>query len=341
MSESRHKREPGTPPRFVVVLAALALVGATGAAVWFLPAQATQELKPVTAAEPAASTPATPAIEPVAEAPELPSAFVSFVDTARQPDFNLPANARRTGIHWFTLGHLVAGGGGCAPKWGGQLDPGSNPVANRIGRLRAEGADAGLAFGGAGGRELAAACTSPTALAAAYRRVIGAFNATFVDFEIRDSADTATTLRRARAIRTLQDEQQLQVSFTLPLERTGLSEADQEMLRATHEAGARIATVNLLTAIEPQAAPAGRMRRIASAVRAAQGQIAQAQQLADPAQAWRRIALTSVLVSPADLSEIDARKLTTFCARYELAWLSLRGAAPGREVSEILWRTRT
>lgn len=337
MSVSR-RREPGTPPRILVVLAALGLTAATALAVWLLPAQAlpTQPLAIVTT--PSASTPvASPSAEPP---PEGPSAFVSFVDTARQPGFNLPGNARHTGVRWFALGHLIAGGGGCAPKWGGHLDPGANPVANKLGRLRAEGGDAGLAFGGAGGRELSAACTDPTALASAYRRVIAAFDATFVDFEVRDSGQTTTILRRAAAIRTLQSEHPLRVSFTLPLERTGLSAADQGMLRATYEAGAEITTINLLAAIEPQTAPDGRMRRLASAIRAAHGQIAAAQGLSDPAQAWRRIALTSVLVSPADLSEIDARKLTTFSARHELAWLSVRGASPARTVSEVLWRTR-
>lgn len=335
MSESRHKREPGTPPRSLVLLAALALTGVTGLAVWLLPAGATPTPSP---SSPAASTVPVAVASPSPSAPERPSAFVAFVDTARQPGFNLPAGARRTGVRWFSLGHIVAGGDGCSPRWGGQLDPGSNPVANRIGRLRAEGADAGLAFGGADGRELAAACTSRDALVAAYRQVIGAFRVSSIDFEIVDSADTATTLRRAAAVRTLQGEGPIHVSFTLPIDRSGLRQADRDMVRLTREAGARIDTVNLLAAVEPQSAGLSRMRRVAGAVRAAQSQLTEA--LGDT-DAWSRIALTSVLVSPEDLSQIDARKLTTFAARHELAWLSLRGAAPAREVSEILWRTRT
>lgn len=334
MSQERHKREPGNPPRILVLLAAMALTGGTGIAVWLLPAQAELSPPPTKPATVAAVTTPTPS-PPV---PERPSAFVAFVDTAREPGLNLPATARRTGLRWFTLGHLVAGRDGCSPRWGGQLDPASNPVANKIGRLRAEGADAGLAFGGTAGRELSAACTSPDALAAAYRRAIAAFHATYVDFEIRDSADTATTLRRAAAIRTLQRESPLAVSFTLPIDGTGLARADQDLLRLTREAGAEIGTVNLLAAIEPQAAGLARMRRLATAVRTAERQLAEALGTAD---AWSRIALTSVLVSPADLSQIDARKLTTFAARHELAWLSLRGAAPAREASEILWRTRS
>ncbi|MFD0471894.1 hypothetical protein ACFQ0B_28970 [Nonomuraea thailandensis] len=238
----------------------------------------------------------------------MPAAFVAFVDTAREPAFDLPAQARRTGVRRYALGHLIAGGDGCSPKWSGLLepdgapgpertalvdsdgdlssgragradsagapagsadsegtaagsadsagalavgragllDPGRNPVANRIGRLRAMGGDAAPVFGGPGGPELAATCTRPGGLAAAYRRVVGAFDAAAVDFEVRDSADRAAVLRRARAIHAVQRERRLRVSFTLPLRRDGLAPGDAAMLRATHEAGAEVATVNLL-----------------------------------------------------------------------------------------------
>ncbi|MBB5083080.1 hypothetical protein [Nonomuraea endophytica] len=338
MPNSRHKREPGTPPRSIVMAAALALAAATGVAVWLLPARATPET-PV-AAPAAKPPPPTVTATPRPLAAEGPSAFLAFVDTARTPEFNLPDHSRRTGVRWYALGHVVSGGEGCVPKWGGKLDPGSNPVANRIGRLRAGGADAGLSFGGPAGRELADACDGTTSLTAAYRRVVSAFGARFADFEIRDSANADVVLRRARALRALQQERPLHLTFTFPLGPGGLSERDTALLKLTHDAGARISTVNLLAAIEPRDAPEGRMRRVAEAVRAAHGQIARTLGIADPAQAWRSVALTSVLVSADDLGEIDARKLTTFAARYELAWLSLRGAAPSQSVSRILWRTR-
>ncbi|MFI6292143.1 hypothetical protein ACIBEJ_11210 [Nonomuraea sp. NPDC050790] len=331
--------------------AALALAAATGVAVWLLPARATPETPAATSKTPAATS-GTPVAAPVTAGPapltatpqplaaEGPSAFVAFVDTARTPGFNLPDHSRRTGVRWYALGHVVSGGDGCVPKWGGKLDPGSNPVANRLGRLRAGGADAGLSFGGPAGKELADACDGTTTLTAAYRRVVSAFDARFADFELHDGANADVVLRRARALRALQQERPLHVTFTFPLEADGLSASDAALLKLTHDAGARISTVNLLAAIEPRDAPEGRMRRVAEAVRAAHGQIARAQGIADPAEAWRRVALTAVLVSADDLGEIDARKLTTFAARYELAWLSLRGAAPPQEVARILWRTR-
>lgn len=345
MPKKRRTREPGTPPRSIVLLAALALAGGTAVALWLLPAQTAPEpaasaAGPVVAPAGAATTAATTV--PVAQGavPEGPSGFLVFVDTARVPGFDLAQNFGRTGVRWYTLGHVVGGGAGCAPKWGGKVDLGGNPVANGLGRLRAEGADAGPSFGGAAGPELADSCAPTTALAAAYRKVIAAFDAAYVDFEIRDGADAGAVLRRARALRALQDERPLHVTFTLPLGPGGLSERDAAMLRLTHQTGAQVAAVNLLVAIEPHTAQEGRMRRVAEALRAAQLQIAEAQELADPAAAWRRIAVTSVLVSADDLDETDARKLTSFAARHELAWLSTRGAAPSPAVARILWRTR-
>ncbi|SEG36484.1 hypothetical protein SAMN05444920_102726 [Nonomuraea solani] len=336
---SRHKREPGLLPRPLAVLGALALTAGTVAVVRQLP-QGTAGRWPPAARPPVISS---PVVKPLVTGPPT-AAFVTFVDTAREPGFDLPAESRRTGVRRYALGHLVAGGDGCAPKWSGPLDPvagriglldpGRNPVAGRIGRLRALGGDAAPVFGGPGGRELAATCIRPGGLAAAYRRVVGAFDADAVDFEVRDSADRAAVLRRARAIRAMQYERRLGVSFTLRLRSYGLTPGDLAMLRATRQEGAEVGTVNLLAPVE-----SGRLGPVATAVLAARDQIARAQGLADPAQAWRRIALTPVLEGEDDLSETDARKLAAYATYHGLAWLSLRGVTPKPDVSRILWRT--
>ncbi|MFE3452112.1 hypothetical protein ACFXJ8_24650 [Nonomuraea sp. NPDC059194] len=330
---ARH-REPGTPPRPVVVLAGLGLAGVTGVAVWFLPAQATPEWSaPLSAAGPALST-ASPSPTPAPSAPG-PSGYVAFVDTVQNPGFDLPETARRTGVRWFSLGRVMAGPSGCAPKWGGTLDPGRNAVANRMSGLRAAGGDAGLAFGGPVGRDLASACADQRALTSAYRKMIGAFGISFAEFEVRDGGDLPAVRRRARALADLQRDTELAVTFSVPLGPAGLAPADVEMLRQTRAAGAKLHTINLLAAIEPHTAGEGRMRRLAAAVRAAHGQLTEVFGI-DAATAWRRIALTAVLAGPQDLSLLDARKLSWYATRNDLAWLSTRGATPPAEVSKAL-----
>ncbi|WP_344886101.1 hypothetical protein, partial [Nonomuraea antimicrobica] len=293
-------------------------------------------------------------------------AFVGFVDTARDPGHDLAAESRRTGIRRYALGHLVADGDGCAPKWAGlkgrdaaelggdAAEPDNDtaepdgdaadvrsarPLAERIERLRAAGGDVVPVLGGSGGKELAATCTRSGALTDAYRRVADAFDAPAVDFEVRDGGERATVLRRARAIGALQNERDLRVSVTLPLRRDGLAPGDVTMLRLTREAGAEIATVNLLAPIEPRGTEGGRLGQVAIAVQAAVEQLARAHDLKDPGQAWRHVALTPVLAGERDLSELDARKLTAYADRHGLAWLSLRGVMPKPDVSYILWRT--
>ncbi|MEU4833900.1 hypothetical protein [Streptosporangium sp. NPDC023615] len=342
-------REPGTPPRPLVVLASIALAAGTGTAIWLLPSGATGEWAPRgdrpggVATPPGTRSPAVPGRSPAPggePAVSRPSGFVTFVDTARDPRFDLSRAVRRDHLRWFTLGHLVAGRKSCVPAWGGFREPDDDPVADRLGRLRAAGGHAGLAFGGPTGRELASACTDPDRLTAAYRRAITAFGAAYVDFEIHgraSSPEPETVRRRARAIAVLQREaaregRPLMVSFTLPVTGAGLTRRDQEMLRATRAEGAEIATVNLLA---PVGAPAtgARLRPVASAVRAAHPQVARS---LGRGTAWNRIALTPVLSGPGHLTRLDARRLAAFSGRNRLAWLSTRGAALTPEVTRLL-----
>ncbi|MGC5015513.1 hypothetical protein ACLQ2R_32535 [Streptosporangium sp. DT93] len=342
-------REPGTPPRPLVVLASIVLAAGTGTAIWLLPSGATGEWAPRGDRPGAAATPSgtrspdTPGTRPGRGGEPVvprPSGFVTFVDTARDPRFNLSRAVRRDHVRWFTLGHLTAGRQSCVPVWDGFRERGGDPVADRLGRLRAAGGNAGLAFGGPSGRELASACTDPDRLAAAYRRAITAFGAAYVDFEIHGpaaSSEPGAVRRRARAIAVLQREavrgdRPLTVSFTVPVTGAGLSRDDQEMLRVTRAEGVEIATVNLLAPVGAPAAGA-RLRPVASAVRAAHPQVARS---LGRSTAWSRIALTPVLTGSGGLTRLDARRLAAFTSRNRLAWLSTRGVALTPEVTRLL-----
>ncbi|MER7501760.1 hypothetical protein AB0L05_29980 [Nonomuraea pusilla] len=354
MSASRHGREPGTLPRPLAALGALALVCATGLAMRVLPADTTPEPAPTAGPTPGAG-PGERAVEQVA-AGNRPSAFLGFADTAVGQGFDLPAEVR-----WYAFGHLVAGGDGCVARWAG---PRPANLTGALARLRARGGDAGPVFGGPGGRELASACTRPGALAAAYRSAVSAYGASYVGFDVRDASDLGAVARRARALAALQREGPLGVTFTLRLStsapgtggpgagragaggpvRAGLSAADLAMLRLTRREGAEVATVDLLAELEPRDAPPGRLRRLAEAVRAAAGRLDR-QGDAGPdendgarGESWPGVALTVVLRDGGDLNEAEARKLAAYAVRHGLAWLSVRGAAPAPGVVRALGR---
>ena len=349
MDSARHTREAGNPPRFLVMLGAVALVTTTGVALWLLPAQmradwgsAPEPTRSLAAAEPPlAGDPVRPSAQP-SPAPgrahtSRPSGYMGFVDAIRNPRFDLSANARRTGILWYTVGHLTAGLDGCTPTWDGTADR-DDLVADRIDRLRAHGGDAGLAFGGPYGPELSASCASQTRLAEAYQRMIDAFEPVAIDFELSDPGDAATVERRAVVIATLQHEAQdarrpLGVTFTLPVTEDGLLPAHADMLRATHDAGAEIDTVNLLMRFVPGSRD--NLRRLSVAARSAHAQLEEALGVTGRA-GWQRMALTPVLVSPDDLSFSEAERLLAFRSRTGLAWLSVRGARPADDVLRLL-----
>ncbi|WP_285702876.1 hypothetical protein [Microtetraspora sp. NBRC 16547] len=360
MDSARREREPGTPPRSLVALAATALIAATGYALCLLPAQVRPDWSATTSApspEPSATSPRPGVIAgspvalrtpepsgpvPVAVRSGSPSGYVVFVDAVRDPEFDLAGTARRTGAGWYTIGHLAAGPDGCTPRWGGITEQGRNPIANRIGSLRARGGDAGLAFGGPSARELAATCPDLDRLLAAYRRVIGSFAPAVIDFEIRDSTDPAATGRRAAALSVLQREaaasgRALTVTFTLPASESGLSASDSAMLRTVRAAGVDIRAVNLLVPFQPGVP--GNLHRLATAARAAHAQFPYALGVAD-GPAWQRMGLTPVLAAPQDLGPGQARRLAAFRMRNGLAWVSVRGAPPSDEVSRILGATR-
>jgi hypothetical protein len=235
------------------------------------------------------------------------------------------------------VGHVTAGSGGCTPRWSHRIQ-GHEPLAARFDRLRAAGGDLRLAFGGPLRPELAATCPSDTRLAAAYSRVIGAYHAQGVDFEVRDSADLSVALRRAAAIVRLQEEARgdrrpLALSFTLPATAEGVAPADVEMLRATRLAGADIGTVNLLVPFT--SGFSGNLHRLATAARSAHAQLQDALGATGVA-VWRRMALTPVLQAAQDLSVAEARRLAAFRARTGLGWVSVRGATPAPDVADAL-----
>ncbi|MFI7440203.1 hypothetical protein [Nonomuraea indica] len=365
-------------PRPLALLAALALSGTTGVVIGLLPGRAQPDAGPgspsVHVAGPgtAAGRPPGPPGPPDADAAGGPAvaegAFVAFVDAARLPVPGLAAHARRTGLRRYAVGHVIAEPGGCLPRWAGAAPAGGAAVAfgalrGPFADLRAVGGEAGLVLGGPAGRGLAGACATADDLAAAYRSLVTATGAAFLDFEVRDGADHAAAERRARAVRALQEELPVRVGFTLELHPYGLAAQDVELLRLTHRLGADVTTVNLLAPVQaPEPGtplpvrevaaswdqPAGRsgagtpdarLRRVAAAVRVARDQVAAAQNLSGAGEAGRRIALTPVLDDPHGLSETDARKLSAFADRHGLAWLSLRGVRQDPAVTRILWRT--
>jgi hypothetical protein len=321
-----------------------------------LPAGCTIDNSPCDAHEPVApsSPTAAPSPTPSASRPAIaspsspPSAstagFAPYVDATLYPSYNLVSTARQTGVKQFNLAFIVAsGGGGCTPEWGGMTPVGDDPVAAQIGALRAMGGDVRISFGGEAGQELALTCATASQLEAAYQEVISAYHVTKVDFDIEGAAldDTAANTLRDQALAALQEQDNLQISFTLPVIPPGLGSDAVALLAGAAQAGVRISAVDIMTMDYGDGAapdPGGMMGTYAiDAATAADAQVASVLGISDDA-AWSKIAVTPMIGVNDNSDEIftlaNAQQLEAFAASKHLAWLSMWSAARDTQCSD-------
>ncbi|MFI5533496.1 cellulose binding domain-containing protein [Kitasatospora sp. NPDC051853] len=294
-------------------------------------ATVTPSRTPTSTPTPTASPTPTPTTPPLTTAH-----FAPYVDTSLWPPFDLVATAKAGGVKNFNLAFVVSGGG-CTPKWGGVSDLTADPVAAQIGALRAIGGDVRASFGGANGSELATACTSVAELTAAYQKTVDAYALTKVDFDVEGGAlgDTAANTRRAQAIAQLQKNaaakgRPLDVSFTLPVLPSGLTQDGVNLVANAKAAGVAIGAVNVMAMDYGAGAapnPQGRMGKYAiDAATATQAQLKSVLGLADAA-AWAKVAVTPMIgvndVTTEVFTVADATELAAFAKTKHLAWLSM------------------
>ncbi|SNX60493.1 chitinase (glycosyl hydrolase family 18) [Streptomyces sp. TLI_55] len=264
--------------------------------------------------------------------------FAPYVDTSLYPAFDLVASATATGVKDYNLA-FVTDGGGCTPKWGGVTDLASDAVAAQIGALRAKGGDVRVSFGGAAGSELATTCSSADALAAAYGKVVDAYDLTKVDFDVEGGAlpNTTANTNRAKAIAKLQAQHpDLDVSFTLPVMPEGLTQDGVNLLSNAKSNGVAIDTVNIM-AMDYGPAYSGDMGTYAEqAATATQAQVKSVLGLSDAA-AWKAVAVTPMIGVNDVTSEIfkveDAGQLVNFAKSKGLGWLSMWSATRDKQCS--------
>lgn len=185
-----------------------------------------------------------------------PRWFGGYFDVTAAPVAETPAITDDTAV---VLAFIVAASEDeCVPSWGAaysldeagvQLD-----LDRRVARMRQHGADVVVSFGGALNTELAGACETPDALAEAYRAVIDRYGSTTIDLDLENSnlTDEAAGYRRAEAIAILQRDRARQgetlgVWLTLPVARTGLTDAGLAAVRQLLVAGVDLAGVNVMT----------------------------------------------------------------------------------------------
>ncbi|MFI1169789.1 chitinase [Streptomyces sp. NPDC020801] len=212
--------------------------------------------------------------------------FSPFLDASDSRAPELASTAAENGVRSFTLGYLKRSTG-CAAE-------GGDEVLAQLGRLRQGGGDVRVSFGGDGG-DLTPSCSSAKALAAAYAKVIDKYKITKVDFDVQGFVLNMPDLnpRRSQAIALLQKNHPgLDVSISLPALANGLTPNGLKVLSSAKEKGARVSTVNIVTA-DPGDSAAGDdlLKDTTSAATTTQRQLKSTLGLSET-QAWKSLAIT-------------------------------------------------
>ncbi len=196
-----------------------------------------------------------------------------------------------------------------------------------------------LSFGGPQGAELAATCSGPARLLRAYRSVLKAYRPESIDFEVTDSADPATDHPASG--------RDPAPPGGGPAGRPGAAGDDDPARdeggpvpgRPRDAEGDRAAGRGDRPRERPGPLHPGQrdnLRALADAAHATNRQLTRL--LNRPA--WPHLGLTPVLAGPDDLTVADAKTLVAFQTKNSLGELSIRGAIPAEEVSQILTAPR-
>jgi len=250
--------------------------------------------------------------------------YAPYVYMGGYPSFLLANVAETIGVRYFSLGFILNGGGDCNALWLGSARLDIFNLPRDLENLRALGGDVIVSFGGAGGDELAMTCPDVESLTAEYQRVIETLNITHLDFDIEgdDIHEGDSLERRSQAIAALQETaneagKPLFVSFTLPVEPTGLTETGIAVLESAIANGAQMDMVNIMTMNFGDDFPVDQMGQ--NTIQAAESLFAQLQELypdSTDEQLWSMIGLTPMIGLNDRATQIftleDAEAVTAF-----------------------------
>lgn len=181
--------------------------------------------------------------------------FAPYIDLSLTPSQQLLAIQQESGIRVFTLAFIVDDGS-CEASWGGlgqtlpndTLSNGTT-ISSLVQKVRDNGGDVIISFGGAVGADVGAGCTSAAQVQAMIQSVIDRYGAKLLDFDIEGyaaSRQPAVDLRNQAVKAVKAANPGLVVSYTLPVLPTGLVEAGLNVLAGVKSSGLDLDVVNVM-----------------------------------------------------------------------------------------------
>src|SRR5579859_5958003 len=169
--------------------------------------------------------------------------FAPYMYVGAGDNFKLTNCADACGLKFYTLAFIIAkqdGNGKNAvyhpePSWDGRIAIADNFYHDQIDAIRQRGGDVIMSFGGEAGKEMANIIDDPAKLEAAYQQVIDQYHFTWLDFDVEGNnldKGKADSERRNTVLAALQKKNPgLIISYTLPVDPDGISDASQDLLR--------------------------------------------------------------------------------------------------------------
>jgi len=187
-----------------------------------------------------------------------PRLFAPYMFLGAGDDFKLTDGADACGLKHYTLAFVIARQDGRGPDtkyypepaWYGRVPVAQGLYVEQINAIRQRGGDVFVSFGGEAGRELAIVEENVGALQAEYQAVIDRYHFTWLDFDIEGAnldQHASASRRRNTALAALQTANPgLRVSFTLPVDPDGLSDASRALLSDAKAKGVRVHSADLM-----------------------------------------------------------------------------------------------
>jgi chitinase len=249
-----------------------------------------------------------------AQATEVAPYFYTWGFGSNSYKANSLAAAKSNGVTAVTLAFGVSGGG-CT--LGGGLEVIMNDAGTKsdVKQYIAGGGKVILSFGGADGQYLESAC-SETGMYNLVKNVMTTQNIHNLDFDVEGSQldNTALNTTRNNVIKRLQaDFPDLYVSFTLPVDPTGLPGDGLNLLKSANAAGVKVSVVNVMT-MDYGADNLGGRTMGAVAVASAQGTQKQLKSIftgRTDAQLWAMIGITPMIGQNDDGTRFQPSDATT------------------------------
>jgi hypothetical protein len=184
--------------------------------------------------------------------------FAPYMYVGTGDNFKLTDCDDQCGLKYYTLAFIIArqdGNGKNAvyhkePSWDGRIPIEQNFYHDQIDAIRKRGGDVIMSFGGEAGKELANVIDDPAQLEAAYQKVIDQYKFTWLDFDVEGNnldKGKQDSERRNTVLASLQKKNPgLIISYTLPVDPNGISEASQELLADAKAKGVKVHSANLM-----------------------------------------------------------------------------------------------